>query len=116
MCEHIFVCLVCSQLEGEMFFITNQACLVATGGMSNLRCQFDSILCQNRQTETKKTIAIGGILVGYLYLRFIVLLFKGTFLHFRKCITNKKKKFFKKQIVIFLNTIKSTHLALYHKN
>lgn len=109
MCEHIFVCLVCSQLEGEMFFITNQACLVATGGMSNLRCQFDSILCQNRQTETKKTIAIRGILV-----RFIVLLLRGTFLYFRKCITNKKK-FLKKQIVIFSNTIKSTHLAVYHK-
>lgn len=68
MCEHIFVCLVCSQLEGELFFITNQACLVATGGMSKLRCQSDSILCQKRQTGPNKTIAIpqSGIKVGFI--------------------------------------------------
>lgn len=50
------MCLVCSQLEGEMFFITNQACVVAAGGMSNLSCQSDGILCQNRQTGSNKPV------------------------------------------------------------
>lgn len=52
------MCLVCSQLEGEMFFITNQACPLAAGGMSDIRCQSDCILCQNRQTGPNKTIVI----------------------------------------------------------
>lgn len=41
MCEQIFVCLVCShwcsQLEGEMFLITNQLCLAATEEMVQLK-------------------------------------------------------------------------------
>lgn len=58
MCEHTFVCLVCSQLEGEIFFIANQPCLVAAGGMSNLRCRSGGLLCQNRQTGPQSGIKV----------------------------------------------------------
>lgn len=45
-------------LEDEMFFITNQPCLAATGGSSKLWRQSDSFLhvCQNRRTGPNKTM------------------------------------------------------------
>lgn len=49
------------QLEDEMFLITNQPCLAATEGRSNLRRQSDSVLCQKRQAGPNKMLAHPGV-------------------------------------------------------
>ncbi len=120
------MCLVCSQLEGEMFLRTNQPCFAATGGRANLRRQSDSVLRQNRQTgPTKTMLALRSAILHdwwrcstdpvVLRLVFFSLGILDIFAFveslFRRKFVLHNSPVLRKQVVIFLNTVTSIHVS-----